>query len=95
MRPTQEEVELAKKASTPDDRYKSMYFWHMDIKYKDQDWTEGETGKVYTKDRAMEMLPKIQALRDMKVEVKNLKLCRINVVIEEEEEENERESEQQ
>jgi hypothetical protein len=39
------------------------------------------------------MLPKIQALRDMKVEVKNLKLCRINVVIEEEEEKEEIERE--
>jgi hypothetical protein len=68
-----------------------MYFWHMDIKYKDQPWTEGETGKMWSKERAQtEILKKVQDLRDKGVLVKNLKLCRIAVVIEEEEEEEEK-----
>jgi len=63
-----------------------MYFVHMDIKYKDQDWTEAETVKTFSKEKAQDNLKEVIALREKEVEVKNLKLCRISVVIEEEEE---------
>lgn len=66
-----------------------MWFCHMDIKYADKDWTEGETVKTFSKEKALTNFKEVQDLRDKGVLVKNLKLCRVAVTIEEEEKENE------
>lgn len=63
-----------------------MYFCHMDIKYADQSWTEGETVKTFSREKALENFKEVQALREKGVLVKNLKLCRIAVMVEKVEE---------
>lgn len=68
-----------------------MYFCHMDIKYADNDWTEAETVKTFSKEKAQTNFKEVQDLRNKGVLVKNLKLCRVAVIIEEEEEEEENE----
>jgi hypothetical protein len=71
---------------------KHMYFCHMDVKYGNEDWTEAETVKTFSKERANENFKEVQELRNKNVEVKNLKLCKLDVGvvrIEEEEKQNE------
>lgn len=67
-------------------RMEDMWFCHMDIKYEDQPWTEGETARTFSKERAQDLFKQCQDLRDKGVLVKNLRLCRVAVVIEMEEE---------
>jgi len=69
----------------------TMWFCHMDIKYADKEWTEGETVKTWSKEKALQNFEEVQNLRQQGVLVKNLKLCRIAVVIEMEEDNDSRE----
>lgn len=66
-----------------------MYFCHMDIKYADKDWTEGETVKTFSKEKALANFKEVQQLREKGVLVKNLKLCKVGVVVEQVEQEEE------
>jgi ribulose bisphosphate carboxylase small subunit len=67
-----------------------LYFCHFDIKEApDRSWTEGETGKTLTLERARQNMQEVKDLRRKGVQVKNLKLYSIPVFLEEIEEEEE------
>lgn len=64
----------------------AMWFCHMDVKYGNEDWTEAETVKTFRKEEALHNFKEVQELRKKNVLVKNLKLCKLGVVVEREEE---------